>query len=396
MKIKVGDNVKVITGSNKGKEGKVLKIFRSENRVLIDGVNIVKKHVKPNRQNETGGILEIEAPIHISNVKVLEKKKEAKKEAKKEVKEKIITSAAFFGKGSFALAFEGKELTDMDALYEAGVRGFTDDGIPLMDEKLVEEAMKKAKELDVPISLHEEDPAYIKQPGVNQGKVSEQLNYGGASYMAEAVMVKRDCELAVKTGAKVDIQHISSGVAVDYVKEAKDRGANVYAEASPHHFTLTEEAVLKYGTLARMNPPLRTEEDRQRIIKGLQEGTIEIIATDHAPHSKEEKDKPLDQAPSGITGIETSLALGVTELVEKGYLSMMQLLEKMTINPAKLYNMEQGRLQEGKLADVVLFDPAEEWEVKEYKSKATNSPFTGWKLKGKVKYTICDGKIIEL
>lgn len=302
-----------------------------------------------------------------------------------------VWQAAAVSKG-----FEGKELTDMDALYEAGVRGFTDDGIPLMDEKLVEEAMKKAKELDVPISLHEEDPAYIKQPGVNQGKVSEQLNYGGASYLAEAVMVKRDCELAVKTGAKVDIQHISSGVAVDYVKESKEKGANVYAEASPHHFTLTEEAVLKYGTLARMNPPLRTEEDRQRIIKGLQEGTIEIIATDHAPHSKDEKDKPLDQAPSGITGIETSLALGVTELVEKGYLSMMQLLEKMTINPAKLYNMEQGRLQEGKPADVVLFDPEEEWEVKEYKSKATNSPFTGWKLKGKVKYTICDGKIIEL
>ena len=302
-----------------------------------------------------------------------------------------VWQAAAVSKG-----FEGKELTDMDALYKAGVRGFTDDGIPLMDEKLVEEAMKKAKELDVPISLHEEDPAYIKQPGVNQGKVSEQLNYGGASYMAEAVMVKRDCELAVKTGAKVDIQHISSGVAVDYVKEAKAKGANVYAEASPHHFTLTEEAVLKYGTLARMNPPLRTEEDRQRIIKGLQEGTIEIIATDHAPHSKEEKDKPLDQAPSGITGLETSLALGVTELVGKGYLSMMQLLEKMTINPAKLYNMEQGRLQEGKPADVVLFDPEEEWEVKEYKSKATNSPFTGWKLKGKVKYTICDGKIVEL
>ena len=300
-----------------------------------------------------------------------------------------VWQAAAVSKG-----FEGKELTDMDALYEAGVRGFTDDGIPLMDEKLVEEAMKKAKELDVPISLHEEDPAYIKQPGVNQGKVSEQLNYGGASYLAEAVMVKRDCELAVKTGAKVDIQHISSGVAVDYVKEAKEKGANVYAEASPHHFTLTEEAVLKYGTLARMNPPLRTEEDRQRIIKGLQEGTIEIIATDHAPHSKEEKDKPLDQAPSGITGIETSLALGVTELVEKGYLSMMQLLEKMTVNPAKLYNMEQGRLQEGKPADVVLFDPEEEWEVKEYKSKATNSPFTGWKLKGKVKYTICRGKIV--
>lgn len=182
---------------------------------------------------------------------------------------------------------------------------------------------------------------------------------------------------------------------VDIYKEIEDRceqlPIKVWQAAA-----VSKEAVLKYGTLARMNPPLRTEEDRQRIIKGLQEGTIEIIATDHAPHSKEEKDKPLDQAPSGITGIETSLALGVTELVEKGYLSMMQLLEKMTINPAKLYNMEQGRLQEGKPADVVLFDPEEEWEVKEYKSKATNSPFTGWKLKGKVKYTICDGKIIEL
>lgn len=301
-----------------------------------------------------------------------------------------------FQAAAVSCGLKGEEMTSMKELAAAGACGFTDDGIPLKNAAFLYKAMEEAKALDLPISLHEEDPAYIKQPGVNQGKVSEQLNYGGASYLAEAVMVKRDCELAVKTGAKVDIQHISSGVAVDYVEEAKEKGANVYAEASPHHFTLTEEAVLKYGTLARMNPPLRTEEDRQRIIKGLQEGTIEIIATDHAPHSKEEKDKPLDQAPSGITGIETSLALGVTELVEKGYLSMMQLLEKMTINPAKLYNMEQGRLQEGKPADVVLFDPEEEWEVKEYKSKAMNSPFTGWKLKGKVKYTICDGKIIEL
>lgn len=291
--------------------------------------------------------------------------------------------------------FQGKELVDMDALYKAGVKGFTDDGLPLMDENIVRKAMEKAKELNVPISLHEEDPAYIKQPGVNQGKVSKQLGYGGASYMAEAVMVKRDCQLALETGASVDIQHISSAQAVDYVKEAKDKGANVTAEASPHHFTLTEEAVLKYGTLARMNPPLRTEEDRMRIIKGLQEGTIEVIATDHAPHSKEEKEKSLAEAPSGITGLETSLALGITELVDKGYLTMMELLEKMTVNPANLYRLPQGRLQEGCLADVVIFDPDEEWIVKDYKSKASNSPFTGWKLKGKVKYTICDGKIVE-
>ncbi len=301
-----------------------------------------------------------------------------------------VLQAAAVSKG-----FQGKELVDMDALYEAGVRGFTDDGIPLMDEDIVRKAMEKAKELDVPISLHEEDPAYIKQPGVNQGKVSEQLGYGGASYLAEAVMVKRDCRLALETGASVDIQHISSAQAVEYVKEAIEKGANVTAEASPHHFTLTEEAVLKYGTLARMNPPLRTEEDRIRIIKGLQEGTIEIIATDHAPHSKEEKEKSLAEAPSGITGLETSLGLGSTELVDKGYLSMMELLEKMTLNPAKLYHLPQGRLQEGCPADLVIFDPEEEWIVKDYKSKASNSPFTGWKLKGKVKYTICDGKVVE-
>ena len=302
---------------------------------------------------------------------------------------KVIQAAAV-SKG-----FGGQEMTDMDALYKAGVRGFTDDGLPLMDEEFVKKAMEKVKELGVPISLHEEDPAYIEQPGVNQGEVSKKLNYGGASFMAEAVMVKRDCHLAEITGATVDIQHISSGAAVEYVKAAKEKGAHVVAEASPHHFTLTEEAVLEYGTLARMNPPLRTEEDRQRIIKGLQEGTIEIIATDHAPHSKEEKAKSLAEAPSGITGLETSLGLGITELVEKGYLTMMQLLEKMTINPAKLYHMEQGRLQEGKPADLVLFDPAKEWIVKEYKSKASNSPFTGWKLKGKIHYTICNGMIVH-
>lgn len=301
-----------------------------------------------------------------------------------------VLQAAAVSKG-----FKGEELTDMDALYQAGVKGFTDDGLPLMDEALVRKAMEKVKELGVPISLHEEDPAYIKQPGVNQGKVSKKLNYGGASYLAEAVMVKRDCQLALETGASVDIQHISSAQAVEYVKEAKEKGAHVTAEASPHHFTLTEEAVLQYGTLARMNPPLRTEEDRMRIIKGLQEGTIEVIATDHAPHAKEEKEKSLAEAPSGITGLETSLGLGITELVDKGYLSMMELLEKMTVNPAKLYHLPQGRLQEGRPADLVIFDPEEEWTVKEYRSKAVNSPFTGWKLKGKVKYTICDGKIVE-
>ncbi len=290
----------------------------------------------------------------------------------------------------------GKELVDMDALAEAGAAGFTDDGLPIMDEDILRNALLKAAELDLPVSLHEEDPAYIKQPGVNMGAVSEKLNYGGASSQAEYVMVERDCKIAEETGAALCIQHISAKESVDYVRQAKAAGADVHAEATPHHFTLTEEAVLKYGTYARMNPPLRTEEDRQAIIEGIKDGTIDMIVTDHAPHSKEEKDRPMAQAPSGITGLETSLALGIKSLVQPGHITLMKLIELMSKNPAEFYRMIPGSIREGEVADIVIFGEDEEWEVKEeeYASKAVNSPFTGWTLPGKVHFTICDGKIV--
>ena len=293
-----------------------------------------------------------------------------------------VWQAAAVSKG-----FEGKELTDMDALYEAGVRGFTDDGIPLMDEKLVEEAMKKAKELDVPISLHEEDPAFIETNGINHGPVSDALGIYGSPSIAEESLVARDCLLALRSGAQVVIQHISSGQSVELVRTFKAMGANLHAEATPHHFTLTDEAVLKYGALAKMNPPLRTENDRLAIIEGLKDGTIDLIATDHAPHSTEEKSRPITQTPSGIIGLETSL-------VRPGHLTLSQLIEKMTINPASLYHLPCGSVAEGKSADLVLFDPNEKWTPETYASKSSNSPFTGWELYGKVKYTICDGKIV--
>lgn len=289
---------------------------------------------------------------------------------------------------------KGEELVDFQAMKEAGAVGFTDDGIPLMDVKKLKLAMEMAKECNMPISLHEEDPAFIDAPGVNKGVVSEKLGYGGASALAEDIMVARDTMLAIETGASVDIQHISSGTSVDLVRFAREHGGNVVAEASPHHFSLNEEAVLEHGTLARMNPPLRTEADRMKIIKGLQDGTITIIATDHAPHAKEEKEKPLAQAPSGIIGLETSLALGVTNLVRAGHLSMMELLEKMTINPAELYHLEQGTIGEGKLADLVIFDPDQSYIVEGYVSKACNSPFTGAELYGTIEYTICKGKVV--
>lgn len=289
----------------------------------------------------------------------------------------------------------GQELVDMKSLLEKGAAGFTDDGLPIMDTALVRDAMMKAKELGTVLSFHEEDPALIDKAGVNKGRVSEELGFPGASHLAEDVMVARDCMLALETGARVDIQHISSKAAVEQVRLAKQLGGDVWAEASPHHFTLTEEAVKKYGVNAKMNPPLRTEVDRQAIIEALKDDTIEIIATDHAPHTEEEKAAGLMAAPSGIIGLETALALGITSLVKEGHLDLMHLLDKLTNKPAMMYGLESGTIEEGAPADLVIFDPEELWTVTdEFASKAKNSPFIGWELQGKVKYTICSGNVV--
>ena len=253
-------------------------------------------------------------------------------------------------------SLKGQDEVDMAALKEAGACGFTDDGIPLTNAAFCYRAMQNAAKLDMPISLHEEDPAFIKNNGINHGKVSDALGIYGSPSIAEETLVARDCLLALRSGADVVIQHISSGVSVDIVRTYKKLGARLHAEATPHHFTLTEDAVLEHGTLAKMNPPLRTEADRQKIIDGLIDGTIDLIATDHAPHSAEEKSKPVTEAPSGIIGLETSLALGITSLVKPGHLSMLELLEKMTINPARLYHMPYGTISEGAAADFVLPD----------------------------------------
>jgi len=297
--------------------------------------------------------------------------------------------------GSVTKSFRGKELSNFEELLEHGAVGFSDDGIAIMDTEMLYEAMKKAKELDVPISLHEEDSNFIETAGVNDSEIAKKLGLkGGAKTCAEDIMVARDCMIALETGAKVSIQHISSGVAVETVRFAKSLGAKVYAEAAPHHFTLTEEDVLNYGSLAKMNPPLRSEKDKQIIIEGLKDNTIEIIATDHAPHSNEEKNRAFAACPSGIIGLETSLALGVTSLVNKEHISLMSLLEKMTINPARLYNLNRGYIAEGEVADIVIFDENEKWTVTDFDSKSSNSPFVGCELLGKVKYTISEGKIV--
>lgn len=293
---------------------------------------------------------------------------------------------------------QGRELTDFEALAAAGACGFTDDGIPLLDEKLVEQAMLRAKALDLPLSFHEEHPSFIEKPGTHRTAPS----------VAEDILVARDCMLALHTGAAIDIQHISSANSVALVRTAIALGARVSAEASPHHFTLTQEAVRTHGTFAKMNPPLRTEADRQAIIRGLADGTIGLIATDHAPHSTEEKQKEdFFSAPSGIIGLETSLALGVTELVRKGHLTLMQLLERMTSGPAKLYGFDSlaeqsrtsgrplyGSIAPGCAADLVIFCPEETFIAGNYRSKSENTPFTGRELYGKIHYTICGGRIV--
>ena len=296
---------------------------------------------------------------------------------------------------SVSKELKGKELCDYSLLLEKGAVGFTDDGIPLLEEDLVTEAMEQIAKLDVPISLHEEDPNLITNNGVNRGKASEHFGIGGSPREAEVTMVARDIEIAKKTGAIVNIQHISCKETAQMIREAKQAGFNnIHGEATPHHFTLTQDAVIKHGTMAKMNPPLREMEDKKAIIEAIKDGTLDIIATDHAPHSEEEKAKSITEAPSGILGLETAFALGVGELVEKNDMPLIDLIERMSYAPAKMYNLDAGYVKENGPADFIIFDPNEFWKVEGFLSKSQNSPFLGKTMLGKIKKTICNGKVV--
>ena len=288
----------------------------------------------------------------------------------------------------------GQELVPMEQLSEAGAVGFTDDGVPILSENMVRKAMEQAALCRKPISFHEEDPKYIQNNGIHAGKAAAYYGIGGSKREAEITMIERDIRLALETGATVVIQHISTKEGVELVRQGKAAGADVHAEATPHHFTLTEEAAIEKGTLAKMNPPLREEVDRQAIIEGLADGTIDLIATDHAPHSKEEKEKPLTEAPSGIIGLETALSLGIRELVQTGKLTYPQLVQRMSTAPCTLYGLRGGTLRERAPADLVIFDPEEIWKVQQFASKSANSPFIGEELPGVVHATICGGKFV--
>lgn len=291
----------------------------------------------------------------------------------------------------------GKELTDFSALAGAGARVFTDDGKPVLDEELFRHALLQAAALGIPVSLHEEDPRFIRENGINAGsRAAGQLGITGSDRQAEVTMIRRDTEIAAELGAKLLIQHISTKEGVELVRRARKKNPQIHAEATPQHFSITEDAVLSAGSLAKVNPPLRTEEDRLAIIQGLADGTIDIIATDHAPHSKKEKDtEPLWKAPSGMIGLETALSLAIRNLVEPGYLSMMDMLALLTCNPAGYYGLPAGTLAEGAPGDAVIFDPTAHWTVSgSFASKSGNSPFIGMELPGVVRCTIASGSVI--
>ena len=291
---------------------------------------------------------------------------------------------------------KGKETVDFDALAAAGAAGFTDDGVPVMDSSVLEKALLAAKRLDLPVSLHEEDKTLISQNGVNGGgRAAQSLGLAGSPREAEITLIRRDVDLAVRTGAPLCIQHISTAEGVDLVRKARRQNPRIHAEATPHHFSLTEDAVLRCGTLAKVNPPLRTEEDRRAIIEGLADGTIDLIATDHAPHADFEKAQDFPKAPSGMIGLETAFSLGLKNLVQPGYLTMRQFLACLTCNPADFYHLNAGRVSEGAPADLVLFDPGAVWTVeKPFASRSSNSPFLGMELPGLIRYTIASGEII--
>lgn len=291
---------------------------------------------------------------------------------------------------------DGETLTDFAALRAAGAAAFSDDGRPLKTPGLMRQALSRARDLDMVIIDHCEEPAVSAGGALNAGEAATKLGLKGIPSASEDLCVARDLALAAETGARVHIAHISTLGAVELVRAAKAKGVHVTCEVTPHHFTLTDEDVARYGSSAKMNPPLRSVADRDAMLHALESGVIDAIATDHAPHSPRLKSQPLAAAPFGVIGLETALALTVTRLVEPGFIDLSRLVGLMSVHPARILGLRFGRICVGAPADLTLFDPKQEWtyHAAEGKSKSRNSPFDGWKLRGKVMATIVDGKII--
>lgn len=297
--------------------------------------------------------------------------------------------------GAITKGSEGKELAEIGDLRRAGCVAISDDGKPVMNSLVMRRAMEYALAFDIPVVDHCEDLHLAEGGCMNEGVISTELGLPGIPSAAEDVMVARNLSLAELTGARLHLAHISTVGSVRMVREAKVRGIRVTAEACPHHFTLTEEIVRGFNTLAKMNPPLRTWNDVQAIKEGLRDGTIDVIATDHAPHATQEKQQGFTEAPFGIVGLETALPLTLA-LVEEGVLSLEGAIEKLSVKPAQAFGLTKGSLAIGADADVAILDPQKQWEVdpSRFRSKSRNTPFAGWKVKGAVVTTIVGGRVV--
>ena len=290
---------------------------------------------------------------------------------------------------------KGEELVDFEELKKAGAIAFSDDGMPVVNSKMMREAMINADKLGTFVASHCEEKSVAKG-AINAGKVAEQLGVEGVLPEAEEIMAAREIVISETNNVRGHICHISTQTTKNMVRDAKKRGVKITCETCPHYFTFTVEEVLKSGTNAKMNPPLREEKDRKAIIEGLKEGTIDCIITDHAPHSKEEKAQELGKAPNGIIGFETALSAEIMNLVDTGDISYLDLVKLTSYRPAELLKIDRGTIEVGKIADIVIFDPNEKYVYTEdmIVSKSKNSPFIGKELKGKVKYTIVSGRIV--
>lgn len=306
------------------------------------------------------------------------------------------SGANIFPVAALSKGLLGEEPTDAEALQKAGAIALSDDGSNVDNANLMRDVLIRARRLNLPVLCHCEDTLAVEGRAVNEGSVSRQLWLEGRPAIAEEIMVMRDAMLAEETGAHVHICHVSTAKSVEIIRRMKKHGVNITCETCPQYFTLTEDAVLTHGSMARVNPPLRTAQDVKGIIAGLKDGAIDVIATDHAPHSAEEKARPLAKAPSGMVGLETSLALTLTALYHTGKMELPAIIRRMTTNPADILHLPKGRMSLGVDADLVIFDPDEEWTIdpEQFVSKGRNTPFAGTTVKGRVKYTIVGGQVI--
>ncbi len=297
--------------------------------------------------------------------------------------------------GTVTMGQEGKELSDMEGMKKAGIVAITEDGKSVMNAEILEKALKEAARLDLPFFDHCEDAGLVNGGVMNAGRKADELGMAGITNEVEDSIARRDIEIARKAGATIHLCHCSTRDTVKIVKEAKERGAKVSAEVCPHHFTLTDDDIAEDDANFKMNPPLRSREDVEALKAGISDGTMGMISTDHAPHSKEEKEKSIKNAPFGIVGLETAFAITVTELLGK-YIDMNKLVERMSLTPAKLLRNGKGTLGEGAIADLVIADIEEEYviDIDKFVSKGKNSPFNGKKVRGKILYTLCGGKIV--